>query len=81
MISKSVLIIPFGLAKAKSRQAESHMSYPVCTIIVQVRLEHYHITLCPMIVHKGYESCDSACLDLAFAKPNGLINTDLPIIS
>ena len=33
MISKSVLIIPFGLAKAKSRQAESHMSYPVCTII------------------------------------------------
>ena len=37
MISKSVLIIPFGLAKAKSRQAESHMSYPVCTIIGTIK--------------------------------------------
>ena len=35
----------------------------------------------PMIVHKGYKRCDSACCDLAFAKPNPMINTDLLIIS
>ena len=29
----------------------------------------------PMIVHKGYRRCDSACCDLAFAKPNPMINT------
>ena len=34
-----------------------------------------------MIVHKGYRRCDSACCDLAFAKPNPMINTDLLIIS
>ena len=33
MISKSVLIIAFGLAKAESRQAESYILNPVCTII------------------------------------------------
>ena len=33
MISKSVLIMGFGLAKAKSQQAESHLLYPLCTII------------------------------------------------
>merc|ERR1712155_30807 len=35
----------------------------------------------PMIVHKGYRRCDSACCDLAFAKPNPMINTDVLIIS
>ena len=35
MISKSVLIMGFGLAKAKSQQAESHLLYPLCTIIDQ----------------------------------------------
>ena len=30
-----------------------------------------------MIVYRGYYMLDSACLDLAIAKPNLLINTDL----
>ena len=33
MFSKSVLIMGFGMAKAKSQQAESHLLYPLCTII------------------------------------------------
>ena len=42
MISKSVLIMGFGLAKAKSQQAESHLLYPLCT---QLTTNTYHI--CP----------------------------------
>ena len=38
MISKSVLIMGFGLAKAKSQQAESHFLYPLCTIIGNISL-------------------------------------------
>ena len=33
-----------------------------------------------MIVHTGYYIWDSACLYLAFAKPNLIVNTDLLII-
>ena len=48
MISKSVLVIAFGLAIAKSKQVESNIFYPLYTIIEPYASKSTHWAISPM---------------------------------